>query len=149
MTPCSVPRANVKIGLNDNTILRFGLSTGFRAPVIFDEDLHITQVGGEGLVIENSPGLEEERSLSFTGSLDYVGLVRGLPYQFGVNFFNTKLDDVHVLEETDVVIGDYRQLLRVNGEGSYVRGLELSWNFQVHPRANLRGGLAGARQHFG
>jgi outer membrane receptor for ferrienterochelin and colicins len=47
---------------------------------------------------------------------------------------------VHVLEETDVVIGDYRQLLRVNGKGSYVRGLELNWDLQVYPRANLRGG---------
>jgi outer membrane receptor for ferrienterochelin and colicins len=138
--PVFSPRANIKIGLNDNVNLRFGLSTGFRAPAIFDEDLHITQVGGEGLVIENSPDLEEERSLSLTGALDYVGLVRGLPYQFGVNFFHTKLDDVHVLEETDVVIGDYRLLLRVNGKGSYVRGLELNWDLQVHPRANLRGG---------
>jgi outer membrane receptor for ferrienterochelin and colicins len=138
--PVFSPRANIKIGLNDNLSLRLGLSTGFRAPMIFDEDLHITQVGGEGLVIENSPDLKEERSLSFTGALDFVGLVRGLPYQFGVNVFNTKLDDVHVLEETDVVVGDYRQLLRVNGKGSYVRGLELNWDLQIHPRANLRGG---------
>jgi outer membrane receptor for ferrienterochelin and colicins len=135
------PRGNVKIGLNDNFNLRVGVSTGFRAPVIFEEDLHIASVGGEGLLIENAPGLEEETSLSFTAALDYVGLVNGLPFQFGVNFFNTHLDNVHVLEETDVVEGGYRQLLRVNGTGSYVRGIEGNINFQVTPDLNIRGGI--------
>ncbi len=41
---------------------RTSFSTGYRAPQVFDEDLHITIVGGEGAVVTNVPGLEPARS---------------------------------------------------------------------------------------
>jgi outer membrane receptor for ferrienterochelin and colicins len=46
-----------------------------------------------------------------------------------------------MLEETDVESGGYRQLLRVNGLGSFVRGIEGSVNFQITTDLNLRGGV--------
>jgi outer membrane receptor for ferrienterochelin and colicins len=134
------PRGNIRIGLSENWILRFGASTGFRAPRIFDEDLHIMAVGGEGFVIENSPNLKKEAALSWTSSLDYVRDVRGGHLQAGVNFFSTNLDDVFVLEETPVAGGDFRRFLRVNRPGSHVRGVEFDLNWRINRNLVLRGG---------
>ena len=44
---------------------RLTYSTGFRAPQAYDEDLHVTAVGGEGVQIRLADGLREERSNSF------------------------------------------------------------------------------------
>jgi outer membrane receptor for ferrienterochelin and colicins len=134
------PRGNIRIGLTGNWILRFGASTGFRAPRIYDEDLHIMAVGGEGFVIENSPNLRKEAALSWTSSLDYVRDVRGGHLQAGVNFFSTNLNDVFVLEETPVLGGDFRKFLRVNGAGSHVQGVEFDLNWRINRNLALRGG---------
>jgi outer membrane receptor for ferrienterochelin and colicins len=134
------PRGNIRIGLSENWILRFGASTGFRAPRIFDEDLHIMAVGGEGFVIENSPNLKKEAAWSWTSAVDYVRDVRGGHLQAGVNFFWTKLNDVFVLEETAVPGGDFRKFLRVNGPGSHVRGVEFDLDWRINRSLALRGG---------
>jgi outer membrane receptor for ferrienterochelin and colicins len=134
------PRGNVRIGLSGNWILRFGASTGFRAPQIFDEDLHIMAVGGEGFVIENSPKLRKEGAWSWTSALDYMREVRGGHLQAGANFFWTKLNDVFVLEETAVPGGDFRKFLRVNGPGSHVRGVEFDLDWRINRNLVLRGG---------
>jgi outer membrane receptor for ferrienterochelin and colicins len=134
------PRGNIRIGLSKDWILRLGASTGFRAPRIFDEDLHIMAVGGEGFVIENSPNLRKEAALSWTSSLDYVRDVRGGHLQAGVNFFSTNLNDVFVLEETPALGGDFRKFLRVNGAGSHVRGVEFDLNWRINRNLVLRGG---------
>ncbi len=143
------PRGNVRIGLSENWILRFGASTGFRAPQIFDEDLHIMAVGGEGFVIENSPNLKEEAAFSWTSSLDYIRDVGGGHLQAGVNFFSTNLDGVFVLEETPVPGGDFRRFLRVNGAGSHVRGFEFDLNWRINPSLALRAGGTFQQARYG
>jgi outer membrane receptor for ferrienterochelin and colicins len=134
------PRGNIRIGIADNWNLRFGVSTGFRAPIIFDEDLHVAAVGGEGFVIQKAANLKEEKALSGTASLDYAGTLRGLPFQAGVNFFWTRLNDVHVLAEVEAAEGEYRKFLRRNAPGSYLRGAEFDLNWRLHPRVWLGGG---------
>jgi outer membrane receptor for ferrienterochelin and colicins len=134
------PRGNIRIGLTENWILRSGVSTGFRAPQIFDEDLHIMAVGGKGFVLENSPNLKKEAALSWTSSLDYVREVRGGHLQAGANFFWTRLSDVFVLKETEVPGGDFRKFLRVNGSGSHVRGVEFDLDWRINRNLALRGG---------
>lgn len=140
--PVLSPRANLRLRLAENWNLRAGITTGFRAPVIFDEDFHITQVGGEGFVIENSPDLKEERSLSYTLALDYVRQIRNLPFQLGVNLYYTGLEDVHVLEEVPVPGNTYRHYLRVNRKGSYLRGFELDLDWRLTTALWLRAGAA-------
>ncbi|HET56759.1 MAG TPA: TonB-dependent receptor, partial [Ignavibacteria bacterium] len=60
------PRINLKYELFDGMILRAGYTTGFKAPQIFDEDLHICGLEGEQKIIRNDPDLKEERSHSFS-----------------------------------------------------------------------------------
>lgn len=135
------PRAGVKYGLAGNVVWRATLSTGFRAPAVFDEDLHIAQVGGDGFVLQNDPGLSEEKSLSFTTGIDVAGRAFGRRFQLASNFFHTGLRDAFTLAE-DVVTGQsFRRLLRVNGGAASVGGLSLDGSLQLARDFALRGGF--------
>ena len=56
------PRANLRFNPTKDLVLRANYSSGFRAPQVFDEDLHVDNAGGDLIVIENDPNLHEERS---------------------------------------------------------------------------------------
>lgn len=134
------PRGNLRIGLTKSLNLRVGISTGFRAPQVFDEDLHVSSLGGQVLLIQRAPGLRHESSRSFTAALDYVGTFRGKPLTFGGSFFWTNLSNVFVLRETPVDPDGNRVLERTNGPGSRFRGLEANLAIQPLNRLSLRGG---------
>jgi len=134
------PRAGVRYGVTENFVARVTLSTGFRAPAVFDEDLHIAQVGGEGFLLQNSRSLREERSLSFTGGAEWSGRVAGRRFQLSGNFFRTDLRDAFTLaEELDEALG-FRRLMRVNGGHAHVEGVSLDGNLRLTDRLALRGG---------
>jgi len=135
------PRAGFKRSITGSLNWRVSLSTGFRAPEIFNEDLHVAQVGGEGLLIENSPGLREEKSVSFSTGLDYVGRVGGRPYRLGANFFWTDLRNNFQLVEVPSPAPHSRLLLRVNGPGSFVRGMDMDGSISLAAHLSLRGGV--------
>ena len=65
------PRANLRFNPTKDINLRLSYSSGFRAPQAFDEDLHITAVGGEASIIQLSPDLKEENSRSVSASVDF------------------------------------------------------------------------------
>ncbi len=142
------PRGSIRVGLGEHWRLRFGVSTGFRPPAVFEEDLHVAAVGGEGFILENAPGLKEERSLTWTGSLDYIGRIRDLPFQAGISFFSTSLDDVHVLEEASVPGSPFRKFLRCNAPGSYLRGAELDLDWRLHRTVSVRAGSTFQLAHY-
>jgi outer membrane receptor for ferrienterochelin and colicins len=142
------PRANIRIGLGQNWNLRFGGSRGFRAPTIFDEDLHIAAVGGEGFVINRSPNLREERSTSYTTSLDYNSNIDGRPIQVGATYFYTRLSDVFVFEENEDESLGFREFLRVNAEGARVQGVQFDVNWRFTRRMAVRSGVTFQQARF-
>jgi len=142
------PRGNVRIGIGQNWNARFGISTGFRAPTIFDEDLHVAAAGGSGFIVNRGPNLREERSLSYTASLDYTTNINGNPLQVGSSFFQTELRHVFVYQENDVPGQDFRELLRVNGSGAHVRGVQFDLNWRLLPRMGLRSGITFQQARF-
>ena len=72
------PRLNLRYNPTENINFRLTYSEGFRAPQVFDEDLHVDIAGGEQIIRVLSDNLKEERSRSFSGSVD-------LYHQFGSN----------------------------------------------------------------
>ncbi len=60
------PRFSVKYSPTENFDLRASVATGFRASELFDEDLHVANVGGELEVVRLSPTLKEESSISYS-----------------------------------------------------------------------------------
>ena len=69
-------------------------STGFRAPQAYDEDLHVTAVGGEGVLISLADGLKPEKSNSFSGSVDISGQIGHFQTNLLIEGFYTSLNDV-------------------------------------------------------
>lgn len=64
------PRLNMRYNPTENINFRLTYSEGFRAPQVFDEDLHVDIAGGEQIIRTLSDNLKEERSRSISGSVD-------------------------------------------------------------------------------
>jgi outer membrane receptor for ferrienterochelin and colicins len=142
------PRAGMKFGLTEDLVWRATISTGFRAPAVFDEDLHIAQVGGEGFVLQNSPDLTEEKSISAATGMEYLGVAGGRRYRAGFSGFYTNLRDAFMLAEDTVPGADFRRLLRVNGHGARVYGVDLDGSIQLTSGFGLRSGFTVQRARW-
>ena len=141
------PRVSVLVNLLRELSFRISFSTGFRAPQVFDEDLHITQVGGEGMMVTNSPDLKEEKSYSLNGGFDYGKQIGTNLIQFSVEAFYNKLTNTFVLHEIDR-IKNARILERINGSGSKVYGLSLDFGLVLGPRFSLSSGWTFQRSRL-
>lgn len=75
---------------------RVSFSQGYRAPQIFDEDLHIETSGSRQVLHENDPDLKQETSNSFMVSLDFNGLIGNVYTGFLIEAFHTRLKDPFV-----------------------------------------------------
>ena len=121
--PIFSPRLNVLYRPTPHWQIRGTWSTGFRAPQAYDEDLHVTAVGGEGVIIRLADGLNPERSNSFSFSVDRDFRIGELDTDILLEGFYTDLSDVFVLD----VIGrdDNGNMVkeRRNGDGARVYGL--------------------------
>lgn len=134
------PRLNMKYKLFDALNLRAGFTTGFKAPQIFDEDLHICGLEGTQRVIRNSIGLKEERSQSFTLGIEFQDFVDEVPVLFGITGFYTKLKDAYA----DKFIGadgiiEYWE--RINSSGADVKGVEVDFGIKPVRPLEIRSGF--------
>ena len=119
------PRANLRYNPTDDMNLRLSYSSGFRAPQAFDEDLHITAVGGDVALIQLSPSLKEEKSQSLSASADLYHRFGPVQVNFLVEGFYTDLRDVFILEEMGRDEAGNLLLERRNGKGANVMGINL------------------------
>ncbi len=142
------PRAGLSYSGISNLVFRLSYSTGFRAPQVFDEDLHITQVGGEGMLIRNAPGLEPELSRSFSAGVDFGRIIGRSLWQFSLNGFYNKLDQVFML--TNLGLEDEPGLLfhRINGSGARILGLETELGFKTSPGLGFYANLTWQRNLY-
>lgn len=123
--PVFSPRANIRFNPTEDINIRASYSSGFRAPQAFDEDMHISAVGGEVSLIQRSKDLKEEKSQSLSTSVDFYKRVGGVQLNFLVEGFYTNLSDVFVLE--DIGKDEMGNLIKEhrNGSGAKVMGLTL------------------------
>ncbi len=141
--PVLSPRASLLLEPLSWMRLRTALSTGFRAPQVFDEDLHITVVGGEGAVIRNADGLDPERSYGVTqqveGDWDLGG---SWDLDAGLNGFFTRITDAFVVEEQDdpATVGQLELERRNRGETT-VFGGELEVSLALAQLFGVMGGV--------
>lgn len=128
--PVVSPRVAVKYAPSETFRVRAGVATGFRAPEIFDEDLHIENVGGALQAVQLAEGLEAERSFTVSLAPEWevtpeVRLEVNLFYTQLLNsFINVETDDprtVQVLEFTKRNGSDYE---------TYGGELALFWDFR-------------------
>jgi outer membrane receptor for ferrienterochelin and colicins len=146
--PVFSPRANVMFALNRDLQLRLGYAKGFRAPQVFDEDLHITQVGGGGVVIRNAASLRPEYSDAFSASMEFNRYAKNWSLGLTLDAFHTRLREVFVLQ----VVSDEPQrdilLERSNGAGATVSGITLHPRVQYRDRLSLQAGITVQRSVY-
>ncbi|MCG2814919.1 MAG: TonB-dependent receptor [Candidatus Aminicenantes bacterium] len=136
------PRLSLLTNVTKDLSWRATFSTGFRAPQVFDEDLHITQVGGEGMIIENSPALKQESSFSITTGLDFGHIQGGSNIQVSLEGFFTILTDTFILTEKE---DDPREnalvFERINGSNSKVYGISAEFGYRFNSSLSFIGGM--------
>jgi outer membrane receptor for ferrienterochelin and colicins len=129
------PRANLLWKLSESMQLRTSYSTGFRAPQIFNEDLHIEVAGARAIRTINADNLTEERSQSFSLSLDHSRSVDENQTYILAEGFYTQLNDPFVSEL--IMDGDEAILFRTNGSGAAVAGMNLEGKWAYGDKLNL------------
>lgn len=134
------PRINTKYKLFNAFNLRAGFTTGFKAPQIFDEDLHICGLEGTQRVIRNSAGLKEERSTSYTLGIEFQDFIGDIPLLFGITGFYTKLTDAYTDEfiSSDGTIEFWE---RINSSGADVKGIEIDFGIKPVRPLEIRTGV--------
>jgi outer membrane receptor for ferrienterochelin and colicins len=143
------PRLSLLYNLNRHLQARVGFAKGFRAPQIFDEDLHIETSGSRQVLHRNDPNLKQETSNSFSASFNYTYEAGKWQYQFLAEGFYTSLNNPFANEygtpdESGVVI-----YTRTNAEkGANVQGINLEFNASPSNRWQLQSGFTIQKSEF-
>lgn len=146
--PIFSPRVNFLYKPSDNLQARLTYSTGFRAPQAYDEDLHVTAVGGEGVQIRLAEGLREERSNSFSGSVDWSFPMGHWQSNILLEGFYTDLHHVFVLEDIGLDENGDKIKERRNGSGAKVYGVNLDAKVAHGREAQLQLGFTVQRSRY-
>lgn len=146
--PIFSPRVNFLYKPSDNLQARLTYSTGFRAPQAYDEDLHVTAVGGEGVQIRLTDGLREERSNSFSGSVDWSFPMGHWQSNILLEGFYTDLHHVFVLEDIGEDQNGDKIKERRNGSGAKVYGVNLDAKVAHGREAQLQLGFTVQRSRY-
>lgn len=146
--PIFSPRVNFLYKPSDNLQARLTYSTGFRAPQAYDEDLHVTAVGGEGVQIRLAEGLREERSNSFSGSVDWSFPMGHWQSNILLEGFYTDLHHVFVLEDIGLDENGDKIKERRNGSGAKVYGVNLDAKIAHGREAQLQLGFTVQRSRY-
>lgn len=123
--PIFSPRANVRYTPIDPIILRVSYASGYRAPQIYEEDLHVGAVGGEVSLISLDENLRPEYSHSVSGSIDMYKRFGKWDLNLTLEGFFTQLNDVFTLVENGHDAMGNLLLTRTNASGARVAGLNV------------------------
>lgn len=141
------PRANIRYNPTPNINLRAGYSSGYRAPQIFDEDLHLNNVGGTMMMVRNSKGLMEERSHNVTASADLYGNFGAWQTNLLVEGFFNRLVDVFELAAPILENGIWVQE-RTNGPGAFVGGITVEGKVAWKSIISLQAGVTWQQSRY-
>ncbi len=148
------PRLSLLYKANSRLRFRTGYATGFRPPQAFDEDLHLSLLGGAARIVRLSPDLTVERSGSFHAGIERDHRKGKWQGRSAVDLFHTRLNNPFVDQPFTgayTVAGDTVALFdtKVNDPaGAFVAGLsgETQWS---HPRWILQAGWTWQQARYG
>ena len=129
------PRLTISYQFNPALKFRGGYARGFRASQAFNEDLHISSVGGEPQFVILADNLKTEFSNAYTGSLNYSKNIDLLQLDFLLEGFYTTLVDPFTLVSTGAVLPNGSILEEVrNGSGAKVYGTNFEFGISPNPK---------------
>lgn len=118
------PRANVRFNPTEDINIRVSYGQGFRAPQLFDEDLHVDIAGGQQIIRQLDPSLKEEKSHSISGSVDWYHQIGSAELNFLIEGFYTKLKNPFTSVSEEQPDGSIIKTV-VNASGAKVYGINL------------------------
>ncbi len=121
--PVFSPRASVRFTPIEEIVLRASYSSGYRAPQMYDEDLHISAVGGELNLIGMDANLKPEYSHSVNLSFDFKKQWGNWGANLTLDGFFTQLNDVFTLRENGSDVDGNNLWIRTNAKGARVAGI--------------------------
>jgi len=130
------PRVSLMYEVLSSLQARVSYSHGYRAPQIFDEDLHIETSGSRQVINVNDLGLRQENSHSIMASLDFNKLIGTVTTGLLVEGFYTRLqnpfvNEIGVPDENGKVL-----YTRKNAEdGAVVKGINIE--LKLRPLRNF------------
>jgi len=134
------PRLSLLYRLKDYTQFRLTWGTGFRAPQAFDADMHIAFAGGGVSRISLADNLKEERSNSFSGSVNFDYPKQKYILGLTLEGFYTKLNDAFYLQPIGAdELGE--QFEKRNGPGATVQGVTLELRANYNRKAQIETGF--------
>ena len=123
------PRATFLWDISSTIQYRLSYAKGYRAPQIFDEDLHIEASGSRRILHANAPDLSQETSHSYSTSFNFINNVGTVLTELLVEGFYTRLQDPFAYEYEQVDSTNTFISVRKNAEdGAYVAGMNLEFN---------------------
>lgn len=143
--PVLSPRLNIRYAPSHHVVLRAGYSSGFRAPQVYNEDLHVGAVNGELFKLTNANDLREERSHSLNASGDFCFHIGKIEGDILIEGFYTRINDAFVNELLfDDTTAGYLIYERRNEDGAEVKGL--NFEMRLTPVEKLQLQLGGTWQ---
>lgn len=136
------PRINLRYNPIQNISLRASYSQGFRAPQTYDEDLHITAVGGEVSLIQSASDLKTEKSGSYSVSADLYHNFGKVQTNLLIEAYYTQLKNIFVVEPIGYDGEGNKILERRNGSGAKVKGINLEGKIVPHKDVQLQLGMS-------
>ncbi|MBI9061303.1 MAG: TonB-dependent receptor [Marinilabiliaceae bacterium] len=135
------PRATLLWNITPAFQWRTSYSQGYRAPQVFDEDLHIEVSGARKVIHENSDDLTVERSHSYMTSFDYNTQLGSWNIGLLAEGFYTKLNDAFAQEYGEADENGVVTKTRYNSEGgAVVKGINLEATLAPSSNLYFKGG---------
>ena len=142
------PRANIWYAPFSDVKIRTGISTGFRAPELFDEDLHVSTLGADQIRIFNRQNIREEKSVTMSAGIDWEPEQLDGRVEVEFQAYYTRLTNTFVLGEIQTGSDGSLSQERYNAEGSEIVGLELDVNLKPVNNINIIGGLFWSKARY-
>jgi outer membrane receptor for ferrienterochelin and colicins len=143
------PRIAARYTASDTVTIRSNISSGFLAPRVFDEDIHIENIGGTPRDIVNADDLEEERSYTLALGLDYTPDYFQGKLKTSVQSYYTILENSFDLDESTLRIENGREKIdRINSDGSTIFGIELDAAYRIDEYWTVNAGIAYSHARY-
>lgn len=137
------PRWTLLYDITPELQFRGGYARGFRAPQAFNEDMHVSSVGGQQVFVLIGENLETEYSDAYTGSFNFTRNFGSTQANLLVEGFLTQLKNpfttVMMTEVEGIVLEEMR-----NGTSARVAGSNIELN--IAPSSNMTFQIGGTIQ---
>ncbi|MCB8964539.1 MAG: TonB-dependent receptor [Bacteroidales bacterium] len=137
-----IPRVSLLYNATSWLQARISYSQGYRAPQIFDEDLHIETSGTRQVLHKNDPNLKQENSYSYMASVDINRSFGNIHTGLLIEAFYTRLSNPFVNEFGEPDSTGTVVYTRINSnDGAEVKGINFEFKLRTAKKFSLVSGF--------